>query len=201
VSLGGYYAARAAAYEKRLRAVVALAGPYRFDQDWDELPPQTRATFQARSGAKSEEDARARAAGLTLEAAAAHIDTPLLIVGGGRDAIVPARHQERLAREVKTAELVIYPDGSHGVTNRAYESRSRMADLAVRPAEPLNSTSGGSRTGACSTHTASSRVAAGGQDGCGNRSDDQRRPRCLRMRSPTSRHRSPAMTRRTTRRS
>ncbi len=29
VSLGGYYAARAAAYEKRLRAVVALAGPYR----------------------------------------------------------------------------------------------------------------------------------------------------------------------------
>ena len=51
VSLGGYYAARSAAYEKRLRAVVALAGPYRFDLDWDELPAQTRATFQARSGA------------------------------------------------------------------------------------------------------------------------------------------------------
>jgi dipeptidyl aminopeptidase/acylaminoacyl peptidase len=133
VSLGGYYAARAAAYEKRLRAVVALAGPYRFDQDWDELPPQTRATFQARSGAESEEDARAKAAELTLAAAAAHIDIPLLLVGGGRDAIVPARHQERLASEVKTAELVIYPDGSHGVTNRAYESRSRMADwLAAR---------------------------------------------------------------------
>ena len=36
--------------------------------------------------------------------------------------------KERLAKEVKTAELVLYPDGSHGVTNRAYESRSRMAD-------------------------------------------------------------------------
>jgi alpha-beta hydrolase superfamily lysophospholipase len=128
VSLGGYYAARAAAYEKRLKAVVALAGPYRFDLDWDDLPAQTRATFQARSGAKSAEAARARAAELTLEAAAAHIETPLLIVGGGRDAIVPAHHQERLAKEAKTAELVIYPDGSHGVTNRAYESRSRMAD-------------------------------------------------------------------------
>src|SRR5579863_2014822 len=46
VSLGGYYAARSAAYERRLRAVVALAGPYRFDQDWDELPAQTRATFR-----------------------------------------------------------------------------------------------------------------------------------------------------------
>jgi dipeptidyl aminopeptidase/acylaminoacyl peptidase len=133
VSLGGYYAARSAAYEKRLRAVVALAGPYRFDLDWDELPAQTRATFQARSGAKSEEDARAKAAKLTLEEAAAHIETPLLIVGGGRDRIVPAYHQERLANEVKTAELAIYPDGSHGVTNRAYESRSRMADwLAAR---------------------------------------------------------------------
>jgi len=133
VSLGGYYAARAAAYEKRLKAVVALAGPYRFDLDWDELPAQTRATFQVRSGAKSEVEARARAAELTLEAAAAHIDTPLLVVGGGRDAIVPAYHQERLAAEVKSAELALYPDGSHGVTNRAYESRSRMADwLAAR---------------------------------------------------------------------
>ncbi|MGH3247381.1 MAG: alpha/beta hydrolase family protein, partial [Trebonia sp.] len=106
VSLGGYYAARSAAYEKRLRAVVALAGPYRFDLDWDELPPQTRATFQDRSGAKSEAEARDRAARLTLEEAAAHIDTPLLLVGGGRDTIVRTYHQERLAREVKTAELV-----------------------------------------------------------------------------------------------
>lgn len=133
VSLGGYYAARSVAYEKRLKAAVALAGPYRFDLDWEELPPQTRATFQARSGAKSAEDARAKAADLTLEEAAAHIDAPLLVVGGGRDAIVPAYHAERLAAEVKSAELLIYPDGSHGVTNRAYESRSRMADwLAAR---------------------------------------------------------------------
>ena len=128
VSLGGYYAARAAAYEKRLKAVVALAGAYRFDLDWDELPPQTRATFQARSGAGSAEEARVKAAAFTLEEAAAHIDIPLLVVGGGRDTIIRAYHQERLAEEVKTAELLIYPDGSHGVTNRAYESRSRMAD-------------------------------------------------------------------------
>ena len=133
VSLGGYYAARAAAYTAGLRAVVDLAGAYRFDLDWDELPPQTRATFQARSGAKSPAEARARAAELTLEDAAASIEVPLLIVGGGRDTIVRAYHQERLAKEVASAELVIYPDGSHGVTNRAFESRSRIADwLAAR---------------------------------------------------------------------
>jgi 2,6-dihydroxypseudooxynicotine hydrolase len=133
VSLGGYFATRGAAYEQRLSATVALAGPYRFDLDWDDLPPQTRATFQQRSGAGSEQEARARAAQLTLEDAAKLITRPLLVVGGGRDSIVPARHQERLAQEVPGAELVIYPDGSHGVTNRAYESRSRMADwLAAR---------------------------------------------------------------------
>jgi dienelactone hydrolase len=128
VSLGGYYAARAAAREKRLRAVVDLAGPYRLDLDWDELPEQTRATFQVRSGAASDDEARARAGTLTLEEAAGEITTPLLILGGGRDRITPAHHQERLASEVASAELLIYPDGSHGVTNRAYESRSRLAD-------------------------------------------------------------------------
>jgi 2,6-dihydroxypseudooxynicotine hydrolase len=128
VSLGGYYAARGAAYEKRISATVALAGPYRFDLDWDDLPPQTRSTFRHRSGAGSEQEARARAAQLTLEDAAKLITRPLLVVGSGRDSIAPARHQERLAGEAPGAELVIYPDGSHGVTNRAYESRSLMAD-------------------------------------------------------------------------
>jgi pimeloyl-ACP methyl ester carboxylesterase len=128
VSLGGYFAARGAAYEQRITATVALAGPYRFDLDWGDLPPQTRATFRHRSGAGSEQEARARAALLTLEEAAKLITRPLLVVGGGRDSIVPARHQERLAQEAPGAELVIYPDGGHGVTNRAYESRSRMAD-------------------------------------------------------------------------
>ena len=128
ISLGGYYAARAAAREKRLRAVVDLAGPYRLDLDWDELPAQTRDTFRVRSGAASDDEARAKAGTLTLEKAAGEITTPLLILGGGRDRITPAYHQERLASEVPTAELVLYPDGSHGVTNRAFESRSRLAD-------------------------------------------------------------------------
>jgi len=128
VSLGGYYAARAAAYEPRLKAVVSLAGPYRFDLDWDELPVQTRDTFKVRSHSASAEEARAKAAELTLEEAAGLITRPLLVVGGARDRIVPAYHQERLAKEAPGAELLLYPDGSHGVTNRAYESRSRMAD-------------------------------------------------------------------------
>jgi 2,6-dihydroxypseudooxynicotine hydrolase len=128
VSLGGYYASRSAAYEPRLRAVVALAGPYRFDLDWDMLPPQTRATFQYRSGATDPDDARKRAGTLTLEDAASLITGPFLIVHGRLDRLIPAHHAERVMAEAKGAEMLMYEDGNHGVTNYAFSSRAAMSD-------------------------------------------------------------------------
>jgi len=133
VSLGGYYAARAAAFEPRIKAAVSLAGPYQWSTDWDILPPQTRATFQRRSGAKTEAEAREKLSELTLADAAFRITSPLLVAAGGRDRLVPARQAERLAREAPGAELMLDPDGTHGLTNHAFESRSKMADwLAAR---------------------------------------------------------------------
>jgi 5-aminopentanamidase len=128
VSLGGYYAARSAAYEPRIKAAVALAGPYQWVLDWDMLPPQTRATFRRRSGAATDAEARERMAALTLEHAAARITCPLLVAAGGRDRLVPPYQAERLAREAPGAELMLDPDGSHGLTNHAFEARSKMAD-------------------------------------------------------------------------
>jgi predicted amidohydrolase/dienelactone hydrolase len=128
VSLGGYYAARAAAYEPRIKAAVSLAGPYQWSLDWDILPPQTRATFQRRSGVTTQAQAREKLSELTLEHTAARITIPLLVAAGGRDRLVPTYHAERLAREAPGAELMLDPDGSHGLTNHAFESRSKMAD-------------------------------------------------------------------------
>jgi 2,6-dihydroxypseudooxynicotine hydrolase len=128
VSLGGYYAARAAAFEPRIKAAVSLAGPFQWSLDWDILPPQTRATFQRRSGSATETEARQKLAALTLEHAAARITRPLLVAAGGRDRLVPTYHAERLAREAPGAELFLIPDGSHGLTNHAFESRATMAD-------------------------------------------------------------------------
>jgi dienelactone hydrolase len=133
VSLGGYYAARAAAFEPRARATVALAGPYAFDQGFEQLPVLTRAAFQQRSGAASAQEALERAAALTLAGAAGRITSPLLIAFGRLDRLIAASQAERLAAEAPGAELAMFEDGNHGLTNHVFESRTLMADwLAER---------------------------------------------------------------------
>jgi dienelactone hydrolase len=136
VSLGGYYAARAAAFEPRARATVALAGPYNFDGGWDGLPVLTRAAFQRRSGAATPEEARRRAAALTLDGASRRITRPLLIAFGRQDRLISYRHAERLAAEAPGAELVMFDDGNHGLTNHVYESRALMADWLAERLRP-----------------------------------------------------------------
>ncbi len=129
VSLGGYYAPRAAAFEKRIKACIALGGPFNWGANWDNLPELTREAFTARSHAKSETQARQNANTLSLEGIAHNITCPLFIVNGRLDRIVPAADAERLAREAKgPVELMIVEDGNHIATNRAYRWRSQSAD-------------------------------------------------------------------------
>jgi pimeloyl-ACP methyl ester carboxylesterase len=129
VSLGGYYAPRAAAYEPRIRACIALSGPFDWAEIWDALPELTRNTFQARSHTKTPAAAKAHAATLTLAEAAAKITCPMFIVAGRQDRLVPAAHAERLAQSVRgPVELLMVEDGGHNANNRPYRYRSRSAD-------------------------------------------------------------------------
>jgi fermentation-respiration switch protein FrsA (DUF1100 family) len=129
VSLGGYYAPRAAAFEKRFKACIALSGPFDWAEIWDALPQLTRETFRVRSHSKTPQDARERAAELTLEGCAANIRCPLFIVAGRQDRLVPAAHAERLARRAAgPVELLMVEDGGHNANNRPYRYRSRTAD-------------------------------------------------------------------------
>jgi dipeptidyl aminopeptidase/acylaminoacyl peptidase len=134
VSLGGYYAPRAAAFDKRIKACIALGGPFDWGAAWDGLPELTREAFRVRSHCKTQDETRKNAATLSLEGVAQNITCPIFIVNGRLDRIVPAKDAERLAREVKgPVELMMVEDGNHIATNRAYRWRSPSADwLAER---------------------------------------------------------------------
>jgi 2,6-dihydroxypseudooxynicotine hydrolase len=129
VSLGGYYAPRAAAFDKRIKACIALGGPFDWGAAWQGLPELTREAFRVRSHCKTQAEARKNAATLSLVGVAQNIACPIFIVNGRLDRIVPAADAERLAREVKgPVELMMIEDGNHIATNRAYRWRSQSAD-------------------------------------------------------------------------
>jgi len=134
VSLGGYYAPRAAAFEKRLKACIALSGPYDMSECWDGVPDLTREAFRVRSHCSTVETARRHAATLSLKGVAQNITCPLFIVAGKLDRLIPHQHAERLASEAKgPVELLMVEDGNHVVNNRAYRYRTQTADwLAER---------------------------------------------------------------------
>ena len=67
ISLGGYYAPRAAAFDKRIKACLALGGPYDWGECFDGVPDLTREAFRVRSKSATLDEARRKAATLTLK--------------------------------------------------------------------------------------------------------------------------------------
>jgi dienelactone hydrolase len=129
VSLGGYYAPRAAAFETRIKACIALAGPYDWGQAWDGLPELTREAFRVRSQCTTLEQAKRHASTLSLQGIANRITCPIFVMTGKLDRVVPWQDAERLAREVSgPVELLIIEDGNHVANNRGYRWRLQSAD-------------------------------------------------------------------------
>ena len=135
VSLGGYYAPRAAAFEKRIAACVALSGPYDVHDNWDRGPSLSREVFRVRSHSRSMEDAKRLSATLTLRGGIAkRIECPLLLVAGKNDRIIDWQDANRLAAEVRgPVKVLVVEDGNHIANNRTYLHRNQAADwMAVQ---------------------------------------------------------------------
>ena len=133
VSLGGYYAPRAAAFEKRVKACIGLSGPYNFGEIWDILPELTRETFRVRSKCANQDLARKHASTLSMHGVARQIECPLYLVAGKQDRLVPWQDAERVAQEASgPVELVVIEDGNHVANNRVYKYRTQSADWMAR---------------------------------------------------------------------
>lgn len=133
VSLGGFYAPRAAAFEPRVRAVIALAGPYAVPDAFDSMPVLTQEAFIHRSGSRSREEALDRLSRFTLEGVAQRITCPLLVIMGRQDRVIPPADAERLAREAAgPVDLWMLDEGNHVCNNRTYLHRPQQADWMRR---------------------------------------------------------------------
>jgi 2,6-dihydroxypseudooxynicotine hydrolase len=128
VSLGGYYAPRAAAYEKRIKAAVGISGPFDFAANWDGMPEQTRETVCHHTGARSLEEGREKAGELNLYEAAKLIDRPFLAITGRNDRLIPWQQTQRQAEEAPRGEFVLFDDGNHVCNNIPYKYRPLTAD-------------------------------------------------------------------------
>ena len=128
ISMGAIYGPRAAAHEDRLRAVVALAGPYNLGDCWPALNPLTRRGYVFYTKSADEAEAERKAQALNLENVLHLVRQPMLVIHGALDRLFPPAQAERIAREAPNATLVMFPDGNHVCNNIAYKYRPLMAD-------------------------------------------------------------------------
>jgi dipeptidyl aminopeptidase/acylaminoacyl peptidase len=128
ISMGGIYGPFAAAKEKRLRALVALAGPYDLSECWPALNPLTKGGYIYYTHSRDEAEAFEKSKQLTLRGVIDKVDCPILVIHGAKDRLFPPEQAERIVREAKHATLLMYPDGNHVCNNITYKYRPAMAD-------------------------------------------------------------------------
>ncbi|MEU2249362.1 alpha/beta fold hydrolase [Streptomyces sp. NPDC019224] len=113
MSLGGYFAARAAALEPRVAAVATVSGPFRLD--WEELPPPVQEIMTRRAGGSDAAHEFVRH--VDLAALAPRITAPLLVVDGDQDVIPGVTNGEPLARLAPHGTYLSVPHGDHLLGN------------------------------------------------------------------------------------
>jgi dipeptidyl aminopeptidase/acylaminoacyl peptidase len=132
VSLGGYYAARAASRVPELRAGVSIGGCFSMGESWPDLAFLSRQAFQVRTRAADPEQAATNAEAFTLAYTPAETGIPFLVVHGERDRLFDTEQAKRLASHFgDCAELVLEPEGNHVLHNLGYRVRPAAADWLV----------------------------------------------------------------------
>jgi len=138
ISFGGYYAPRAACFEKRIKACVAISGPYQRSASFEGRPKTNVQAFLVRSKSANLEEAGKVAVRASLKGVAKNITCPIYIVAGGKDRLTPSTEARKLASEVSgPCVLSIVEEGTHVLHNVWYRYRDQTADwMAVQLGVP-----------------------------------------------------------------
>jgi dienelactone hydrolase len=118
ISMAGYYAPRAAAFDPRVKALVCWSGCYCVLDDLYLFCQHLQPTLQRILGGVTDAEARERLKLFTMEGAARKITCPTLITHGSEDRLMSVEGAKRLFAELGCADktLKIYDDANAGGT-------------------------------------------------------------------------------------
>ncbi len=118
ISMAGYYAPRAAAFDPRVKALVCWSGCYSVLEDLYLFCPHLQPTLQRILGGVSDAEAKKRLKSFTMEGVARNITCPTLITHGSEDRLMRVEGAKRLFAELGCSDktLKIYDDPSAGGT-------------------------------------------------------------------------------------
>ena len=108
VSMGGYYVMRAAAFEHRFRGIVVWGAMYSIYEDlWQHYPP-LRPQLRWITGSKDDADAATKLSTFTLKGLLENVRTPVLIVHGAKDEMVPLDSAQRTFNELRISDKQLH---------------------------------------------------------------------------------------------
>lgn len=129
-SLGGLLGLRIAAHEQRFRALVALCPPYDVAPYWERMSPAVRRAIAHVMKLEGEPLRRAVVRG-GVRGLVAKVRCPLLVVGAGRDSVVPGDEARRVHAEAAGEKtLWFFPEAEHlclGVPNLLADTADWLA--------------------------------------------------------------------------
>ncbi len=116
ISMAGYYAPRAAAFDHRVKALIAWSGCYSVLDDLYIFCEHLRPTLQRLLGGVTDAEARKLLTAFTLEGVARRIVCPTLITHGGDDRLMRVEGAKNLFEAIGSSDkiLKIYDDPAAG---------------------------------------------------------------------------------------
>ena len=116
ISMAGYYAPRVAAFETRLKALIAWSGCYSILDDLYDWCVHLQPVCRRLLGGVSHEEARRQLKDFTMAGIAKNITCPTLIAHGDKDTLMSVEGAKRLFNEIGATDktLKIYDESDGG---------------------------------------------------------------------------------------
>lgn len=121
VSLGGYYAPRAAAMEPRVKAVAAWCGTWQVLTDFYEFYPPLQKQLQWLLGAADDAEARQKLTAFSLDGYAQRISVPVYVLHGTDDVIMDLAGARTFVSNLTTDDVTFQVYDGPGALHCSYD--------------------------------------------------------------------------------